>query len=78
MWWPEKIFIISFPAAKVNLIYFNCQGVNINPLCALIKFHKDLAIHNIDHIRPDLVTEQKFNNKKKSVRINARMHLTQA
>lgn len=62
-----SLFIInSFSAVKGNLICLNCHWVNTNPLHALIKFLKDLTRYKISHLWPDLGTEQKFNNKKKS------------
>lgn len=47
-----------FSVIKGNLVGLNCRWVNINPLHALIKFHTDLTTYNINHIWPDLVTEQ--------------------
>lgn len=55
--------ILSFSVVKANLICLNCHWVNTNPLNALIKFQEDLTRYKINHIWPDLVTEQKFNNK---------------
>lgn len=69
----HHVFIIySFSAIKGNLIHLNCQWVNINILCVLMKFHKDLTM-SIHHTWLGLVTEPK---PPQTVWIYARMHLT--